>query len=930
MSAPVSLIELFLADTQAHTAAFRRSLAALEGGQDPAHQREVLPDLQLAAHSIRGAAKIVGFEPAVQLAQALSNLLQELERRGLALHPGPATAITPALECFERMVAAGAVGLGDWAAGEPEALARALAQLERATLLQGGSPRLPAPPRTPPEPHGASSIIELFRAETAACTEVLSRGLVELESGGSTDLEGLMRAAHSIKGAARVVGFELGVQVAHALEDCLVKAQDGLLALQREAIDLLLAAVDVLAEMGQLAPSDVEPWQARRGGSVSDLLERLRHLAQVRLSGPSAPSPSVLGLGRHSERLAARLSGMPADVQIQVKPLDALPGRPEVASLVPEPAPSVAPAPSLAPARDRVVRVNAQSINRLMGLAGESLVESRRVQTFGSALQRLRRRQAELATLLETLDRQAGSLDPLARSTLDDARARAADCRTLLGEQMLELDGYARRVDDLSDRLYREALKSRMRPFGDCAHGFPRMVRDVARQLGKEVRFELSGEATDVDRDVLERLEAPLTHLLRNAVDHGLETAAERGSRGKSAQGVVRVEARHHAGMLAITVTDDGRGIDPAGLRRKIVEKGLLAESVVHDLTSVELFEFIFLPGFSTASSVTEISGRGVGLDAVRSMVESASGVVRVSSEVGRGTSFYLQLPVTRSVMRAVVAEVVGEAYAFPLLRIERVLRVAAAEVQTLGAVQYFVLEGENVSLVGASQVLGFASERPSSREICVVVIGDRSRRYGIAVDKFLGEHDLVVRPLDPRLGKVQDIAAAAILVDGSPALILDVDDLMRSIDKLAQSGRIDKLTARSDQHAGAARKRVLVVDDSITVREVERQLLVNRGYEVDVAVDGIDGLNSVRSQRYDLVVSDIDMPRLNGLELVRAIKQDPKLGATPIIIVSYKDREEDRMRGLDAGANYYLTKSSFHDETLVRAVEELIGSAEG
>jgi two-component system, chemotaxis family, sensor histidine kinase and response regulator WspE len=908
-SPPLPLIELFLSDTDSHTAVLKAGVHAI--AEDRSRQRALLPELLLAAHSIRGAAKIIGFEPAAQLAEGMEALLQEGERR--SLHPTHTPALLAGVQSFERMVAAGAASLTSWATNERELLNNVREQLKPAavdSLRQ--RPAISAGPSAAAPASKAGdgkdgNIVELFRTETAASTEVLSRGLVELEAGGRADLESLMRAAHSIKGAARIVGIDLAVQVAHALEDCLVKAQDGLLALPRQTVDLLLAAVDVLSEIGQTPAGDWEAWQAQRGSGIADLLERLRHLAQLRLSVPHVPSPSLLGLARHSEQLAARLTGAPSDVQIQLKSPD-----------------------SLAPVRDRVVRVNAQSINRLMGLAGESLVESRRVQTFSGSMQRLRRRQAELSTLLETLDRQSGSeLTALARSTLDDVKARALECRTLLGDQLTELDDYARRVDDLSDRLYREALKSRMRPFGDCAHGFPRMVRDLARQLGKEVRFELSGETTDVDRDVLEGLEAPLTHLLRNALDHGLETPADRGAAGKAAQGCVRIEARHHAGMLAITVTDDGRGIDPAMLRAKITQRGLLAESVVQELSSAELFEFIFLPGFSTAGSVTEISGRGVGLDAVRSMVEAASGIVRVSSELGRSTSFHLQLPVTRSVMRAVVADVAGEAYAFPLLRIERILRVPAPEVQTLGAVQYFVLEGENVSLVRASQILGFIAEQPSSKEMCVVVIGDRTRRYGLAVDKFLGEHDLVVRPLDARLGKVQDIAAAAILVDGTPALILDVDDLMRSIEKLAQAGRIDKLTARGNLSSGKPRKRVLVVDDSITVREVERQLLVNRGYDVDVAVDGIDGLNSVRGAHYDLVVSDIDMPRLSGLELVRSIKQDPKLGSIPIIIVSYKDREEDRMRGLTAGANYYLTKSSFHDETLVRAVEDLIGSAE-
>lgn len=922
MSTPSPLLELFLSDTRDHSAVLKRGLLSL--AEDATRQRSLMPELLLSAHSIRGAAKIVGFEPAALIAEAMEATLQEAERSGVSIHPKLSGPLLGGIESLEQMVAVGAASLQDWASSRGGYVSRVLRDLRPGlaldTLLHTPAPvlvaarpsaSLVAPLPAPPKPLNTdANIVALFRTETAACTETLSRGLVELESGGRGDLEGLMRAAHSIKGAARIVGIDLAVQVAHALEDCLVKAQDGLLALPREAVDLLLAAVDVLSEIAQAASGNLEEWQARRGPGVADILERLRHLAALRLSVPLAPSARALGLTRTSELVAARVTAPPADVQIQVKG-------------------SESNSPVLA--KDRVVRVNAQSINRLMGLAGESLVESRRVQTFTGSLQRLKRRQAELATLLESLERQGdAALDALGRATLAEAKTRSLECRSLLGEQMVELDGYARRVDDLSDRLYREALKSRMRPFGDCAHGFPRMVRDVARQLGKEVRFELSGESTDVDRDVLEGLEAPLTHLLRNAVDHGLETPAERQAAGKAPQGLVRIEARHHAGMLAITVSDDGRGIEPAALRSKIVERGLLAESVARDLTPAELFEFIFLPGFSTASRVTEISGRGVGLDAVRSAVEAASGMVRVMSEVGRGTTFHLQLPVTRSVMRAVVAEVAGEAYAFPLLRIDRILRVPAADIQTLGTVQYFVLEGENVSLVSTQQVLGFGSDQPSVNEMCVVVIGDRQHRYGLAVDKFLGEHDLVVRPLDPRLGKVQDIAAAAILVDGAPALILDVDDLVRSIEKLAHAGRIDKLTARSVGSSNKPRKRVLVVDDSITVREVERQLLVNRGYDVDVAVDGIDGLNSIRGTRYDLVVTDIDMPRLSGLELVRAIKQDPKLGATPIIIVSYKDREEDRMRGLDAGANYYLTKSSFHDETLVRAVEDLIGSADG
>jgi two-component system sensor histidine kinase and response regulator WspE len=379
--------------------------------------------------------------------------------------------------------------------------------------------------------------------------------------------------------------------------------------------------------------------------------------------------------------------------------------------------------------------------------------------------------------------------------------------------------------------------------------------------------------------------------------------------------------------MLSITVSDDGRGIDLEVIRRRAIVARSLSPAIAENLSRAELYEFLFLPGFSTAEAVSEISGRGVGLDVVKSAVDALGGTVRVSSELGRGTSFHLLLPVTRSVIRALVAGVEGDAYAFPLLRIERIERIPESAIKTLENRRYALIDGRPVVLVGVRHLLGLPDAARPKSDVNVVVVGDRKQRCGVVVDELRGEHDLVVRPLDPRLGKVQDVSAAAVLMDGSIALIMDVDDIVRSAERLLQPG--EQAAAALPAPIGAvARKRVLVVDDSIAVREAQRQLLVNRGYLVDVAVDGVDGLNSARRVHYDLIISDIDMPRMNGFDLVRSIKQDAKLNPIPVVIVSYKDRDEDRLRGLEVGASCYLSKSSFHDDTLARAVSDLIGEA--
>jgi two-component system sensor histidine kinase and response regulator WspE len=552
------------------------------------------------------------------------------------------------------------------------------------------------------------------------------------------------------------------------------------------------------------------------------------------------------------------------------------------------------------------------------------------------ALRGLRSRQTLLVSALSTLEERAcgdhGDSPVPWREPLAQARTQAALCAQALLENIEELEDFARRGEDLSGRMHHEVLKSRMQPLADALQGFPRMVRDVARQLGKRVEFRVDGETTGVDRDILDKLEAPLNHLIRNALDHGIEPPDERVAAGKRPVGTIRLEARHRAGMLQVTLADDGRGIDASRLRAKVVARGLAAPAMADRLSEAELLEFLFLPGFSTRDDVTELSGRGVGLDVVQSMVRDVGGVVRLTTQSGRGTRFALELPITRSVIRALLVEIAGEPYALPLNRIDRIVRLAEDEIQALEGRRHFVMDGQPVGLVEGAQVLDLPPVARAGRELPVVVVSDRSHRFGVVVDAFLGERDLEVRPLDPRLGKVPDISSASVLESGVPVLIVDVEDLVRSIDNLLGGRRLRSLRTADAAGAEAPRqaKRILVVDDSITVRELERQLLEAKGYAVDVAVDGVDGWNAVRGGRYQLVISDVDMPRMDGIALVRSIKGDPRLQATPVIILSYKEREEDRLRGLDAGADAYLTKSSFHDQTLLDTVFDLIGDPRG
>jgi len=787
---------------------------------------------------------------------------------------------------------------------------------------------------------GDPFMLELFRTEAQTHASALNTGLLQLEEtpGDPVILEGLMRAAHSVKGAARIVKIDVAVNVAHRMEDVFVAAQESRLTLAADQIDVLLKGADMLAKFGELAGNDDHEALSALDHDVQVLVTQLDAVltAQPVPSTSEEPVPSTT-----AAEAAPTPAPPPAETPTPAPPQAETPTpaggsqaeapqaeAPQAeAPLTEAPAANGRPAAAGPAEGGEAVRVSAEHLNSLMNLTGESMVRSRWLLSFAATLQDVRQQLAGLKTAVTNLRYEGAAAGGAAAQMIESIDHQMSSCQLTFNSCTDAFGEFTRGFENLSDRLYQEAVASRMRPFADGVGGFPRMVRDLTKKLGKKGRLVIVGKQTRVDRDILEELEAPITHLLRNALDHGIETADVRVAAGKPECATLTLEARHHAGMLSISVRDDGRGIDVAKLRDKVVAENRINSETAAGLSDGELLDFLFLPGFTTAAAVTELSGRGVGLDVVQTMVQAVGGALRVTTELGKGTNVNLVLPITLSVVRALLVEVNGEPYAFRLSQIARCLKVPVDGFRAMEGRRYLEVDGASVAVLDARELLALSGTPANGSEVCIVVIGEGADTYGVAVDRFAGEHELVVRPPDQRLGKIPGVSASAIRDDGSPALILDVEDLMHSMAAELSGGRIGRARKLADAQP-LQQIRILVVDDSVTVREVERKLLRNHGYAVDVAVDGMDAWGALAVGQYDLVVTDVDMPRMNGIELIENIRGDARLGSLPVLVVSYKDRPEDRERGLHAGANRYLTKSSFQDESLLRAVIDLVGEA--
>ncbi|MEO1395099.1 MAG: response regulator [Cyanobacteria bacterium J06634_5] len=869
---------------------------------------------------------------------------------------------------------------------------------------------------------GDISLIALFRLEVETQVNELNEHLLHLEQAGTAEvnsLDVLMRAAHSIKGAARIVQVETAVKVSHALEECFLLAQCGKLELTSDHVDVLLQGVDLLSRLGQLEEAALLDSLPTYDAEADEIVSAIDALAaslpptarsvvekdsvveedSVAEEGSVIEEGSVVEEGSVATERPALVTQVDTATKAAAKP--AL----ELAMAVPSPntveTPTVLetlPAAKAAAERgavasdsertERMIRIRADNLNRLMGLAGESLVEANWLQPFAQSLLAVKRQQQ---AVMSQLEKQQEALIAQGADCLKIAETLQTMqmCQQSLGDQLSDLDVFSRRFSQLSDRLYREVISSHMCPFEEGGRGYGRLVRDLAKQLGKQAVLKIEGSTTQVDRDILTKLDVPITHILTNALAHGIETPEARIAKGKPAVGTIRIEAVHRSGMLVIAIEDDGAGIDLDALRQQVVSKGLTTAEVADRLSDAELLEFLFLPGFSTAAQVDVVAGRGYGLDLARNMAISVGGALQVTASYQAGdyptsgqlniddektecqktesqktgTRFQFRLPLTLSVVRSLLFETAGEPYAIALSRMSQVLMLRPEQIHISEGRPFFTLKNEltdsansfknsattgdgsieNISLLPAGQLLSRSAARAETGEVPVVVIGEAGNRYGLWVDRLMEEKDLVVRPLDARLGKIPNISAAALSEEGDPILILDVADVLRSAEKIvAECGSAELLARSSDPAAseggetpssaspetGDSKKRVLVVEDSMTVRALEKKLLSNRGYDVDIAVDGAEGWNAARMATYDLVITDVDMPRMSGIELIDRLRAYGPTKAVPVIIVSYKDREEDRLAGLNAGANYYLMKSSFHDNGLINAVVDLIGES--
>jgi two-component system chemotaxis sensor kinase CheA len=720
-------------------------------------------------------------------------------------------------------------------------------------------------------------LLSSFRVEAQERLGVLADGLANWREEGASreSIESLFREVHSLKGAARAVGLLPIEQLCHAWESLLGAVRGGTLELTQARVELCRYALRVVQKLHAGQPADAE----EQAQLVEDL-EAAARGAAVRLPDSVAAIPAT--------------PAEPGTLRVSARRLDALLFHSE--SLLQH-------------------KLEARAHARLLGehrAACEPQRAHRRL--VGGDLQRLREStqalpaasQDALKALLDQLDWSQAQLDRLHFEAIQLEKA---------GKHLSQ--GLAQLSESLAEELQGVLLLAG----SSLVDGLPAMVQDLASQAGKRVTLQVRGTSLQVDKRILDELRTPLTHLLRNAVDHGLETPGQRAACGKSEVGLIQLELiQESADRFELRVQDDGRGLDLAQLKAKAVSTGLLSEEQAQALSAAEAGKLVFASGLSTSALLTDLSGRGLGMAIVQESVERIGGRIELESEPGQGTCFHLHLPLNLSNFRAVIVRNAERTFAVPALAVERCLRLPADAVKNQENRPTLVFEGEVLPVWSLADVLGLTPLARGDGYLTLLLLKVRGERFVLLVEELLGDQEITVKNLGRQLLRVRNLLGATVLGDGQLVPILHPVDLYRSALATAASTLV-----QAAQGADVRSQRLLIAEDSFTSRGLLKAILEGAGYQVATANDGLEAWNALKQGPFDLLVSDVEMPRMDGFSLTSRIRADRALTQLPVVLVTALHSAEDRARGLEAGANAYLVKSGFEQDSLLDAIRRLI-----
>lgn len=729
-------------------------------------------------------------------------------------------------------------------------------------------------------------LLDIFRTELREQLDIISDGLVRLEKRDPdqvADLNACMRAAHNVKGGAGSIGIPLLGDIAHRLESIFEALGKGTREPSSELVDLCFGALDQIREI-------MTAFQESR--------------------------PPGIDVGRVLANLDLALApadGEPQPIAPQTPPPPPSPPVSQSARATSEPA-----APPLAGKGDSV-RVAVAKLDALAATVEELQIAKMGIEDQGAMMRELRRRLEAAAELGEQTWRHAPSRDT---AQLQAQYRQAMNDVILVARQMdRTLRSRIGGLSDLAAALQDATRSIRMVAVSTMVPQLVRMARDLGRDLGKRVDFQVEGEDTEMDRAVLDLLRDPLVHLIRNAVDHGIEIPEDRRAAAKPEIGRIHLGVDLRGDRIVVTLEDDGRGIDADLLVRTAIRKSLLTEEDGKRLGRSQVLDLIFQPGFSTRDMAGDVSGRGIGLDVVRANLLRMNGSVQVETHSGQGTTFTLHVPLTLTAEHALLVRVAAQSFALPINGVERVLHVAAEEIADIGGGQVVLLDDQPLPLRSLAAVLGLEASRTTSIRIPIIVLSAGEWSVAFTVDEIVGFQEIVIKPLGALLTAVPNVIGGTLTGRGGVVLVLDPRDIAHSALRAGGGGR----PIKHEQGATVLPRRILVVDDSLTSRALQKNILECNGYRVETAAEGLAGWQAIQSGSFDLVITDVDMPVMDGFELTEKIKRSDRFKDTPVIIVTSLDKESDRQRGLAIGADAYVVKSQFDSRILIDITQQLI-----